>query len=96
MADFIKYINELFGITSATSAPIFITILVFATGQVFIWIRTLFNGLIKRGKTRRLFKEIIKSAIITTQKQEKVFHESLDQMNFEQISNLVHKKIEFS
>ncbi|MEP0365605.1 MAG: hypothetical protein ABJN36_08985 [Cyclobacteriaceae bacterium] len=95
MADFIKYINELFGITSATSAPILITVLVFATGQILIWVRAFLNGLIKRNKTRRIFTEVINSATVTTRKQERIFHESETYMNFERISDLVLKKIEF-
>lgn len=95
MADLIKYINKLFGIESATSAPIIITLLVFLTGQLLIWITAALKEISKRKQTRKVFGEVVNSAITTTRKQEKIFTECAGYMNFVNLNDLILKKMEF-
>lgn len=95
MSDLIEYINELFGIKSATSAPIVITLLVFVTGQMLIFLTASVKEIAKRKRIRKVYNEIVNSAIISTRKQEKIFLEHSSFMNFENLSNLILKKMEF-
>lgn len=95
MSDIINFINDLFGIESRTTAPIIITLLVFLTGQIIISLKAFWIGIIKRRTTRKLFIEIIREAIKKSRKQEKIFIEISEFVEFDRISDISLTRMQF-
>ncbi|WP_425392340.1 hypothetical protein [Ekhidna sp.] len=95
MSDLVQFISDFFGIAKNTSATIFITLLVFTTGQLLNY----FTNSIKRTRIRfsqrKIFKQVLKASIRTARKQMAISEEVIDLMNFEKISKISRKRMEF-
>lgn len=87
-----ELVNNFFGIGNETSAPIIITIFVFALGIIINYLINLSEKIIKRNSTRKLFYEMLKEISRTTLSQAEIFKNFTKKLNIEYEDTFILKR----
>lgn len=95
MSNFLDVVSSYFGIAKNTAATVFITLLVFITGQFLSHLSLSIKSYRSRRSLRKVYRQVIEAAIKTAKKQEKISGETMDFLRFEKISRLKQKRVEF-
>lgn len=95
MIDILEHIQQVFGINVDTAATIIITLIVFITGQLLLYITNFIKRFFERRSIKKLFIKVLEAAIRTIRKQEESYIGVINNMTFENLPNLTQKRSEF-